>query len=104
MAFETRHPHSSSTPTIPNGEVDGTTLKYSTNIELVLPVLQELQSNPQAKTPAQTSYSLTFKEYRYLLDILPDLTDLRNIWGRNRYGIKTPFEMVISHELTLSTL
>jgi len=104
MALETRHPsHNSSTSTIPNGEVDGTTLKYPTNIELVLPVLQELQSNPQAKTPAQTSYSLTFKEYLYLLDILPNLTDLRNIWGRNRYEITTPLKIIISHELTSST-
>lgn len=102
MAFETQHPpHGPSTSIILNGKVNETKLKYSA-IEFVLSILQELQGNLYAKAPAQTSYSITFEEYCYLLDILPDLKDLRNIWGRNRYKIITLSQMII-YKLTLPT-
>jgi len=92
MEFKILHPpHDLPTSTISNNKIDKAKLENAFNIKLILPVLQELQNNPQAKTLTQTEYPLTFEEYRYLLDILPDLEDLRNIWGRNRYEITTPF-------------
>jgi len=57
------------------------------SVELALHALQELQSNPQPTTPAQTTYPLTPEEYCCLLDVLPDLKDLRKIWGQYRYEI-----------------
>ena len=100
MEFEPASPPSphglSTTPPPPppmlyrNSDVDSNTntalKRATTNIELVLPVLQELQRNPRhARELVQVCYPLTSPEYRSLLDIIPDLKDLRNIWGQLRY-------------------
>lgn len=85
MAVETQHP--SLTSVIVGDEV--VNLRNSDNIISVLPILEEFRNNPQGRASAQSWYSLTLEEYYCLLDILPDLKDLRNIWGRNRYGIIT---------------
>ena len=61
------------------------------NVTLALRALLELQFNPQPTTPAQTNYPLTLEEYHYLLDVLPDLKDIRRVWGQYRYESNSTF-------------
>jgi len=78
-------------PTRCGSLANSTRLREPPNVTLALRALQELQFNPKPTTPAQTNYPLTLEEYHYLLDVLPDLKDIRRVWGQYRYESKPTF-------------